>query len=138
MLELDSSKSDAMRDRTRTTSRRTGMDDQKTARELLGQLSGQAVETATVWADANQRVLRELVDFSAATAKEGVTLYAELQQSALEALRLDSVEKAFKLLEGHAQTFARSAGARRRASRLAPAERAKVCACPSRLDFMDR
>jgi len=85
------------------------MDDQKTARELLGQLSGQAVETATVWADANQRVLRELVDFSAATAKEGVTLYAELQQSALEALRVDSVEKAFKLLEGHAQTFARSA-----------------------------
>ncbi len=85
------------------------MDDQKTARELLGQLSGKAVETATVWADANQRVLRELVDFSAATAKEGVTLYAELQQSALEALRVDSVEKAFKLLEGHAQTFARSA-----------------------------
>jgi head-tail adaptor len=85
------------------------MDDQKTARELLGQLSGKAVETATVWADANQRVLRELVDFSAATAKEGVKLYAELQRSALEALRMDSVEKAFKLLEGHAQTLARSA-----------------------------
>src|SRR3981189_2521097 len=101
MLGLDSSKSDAMHEGTRTNSRRTGIDDQKTARELLGQLSGKAVETATVWADANQRVLLELVDFSAATAKEGVTLYAELQkQSALEALRLDSVEKAFKLLEG--------------------------------------
>ena len=69
------------------------MDDQKTARALLGQLSGKAVETATVWADANQRVLRELVDFSAATAKEGVTLYAELQQSALEALRVDRSEE---------------------------------------------
>jgi hypothetical protein len=85
------------------------MDDQKTARELLGEWSGKAVETATAWTDANQRVLRELVDFSAATAREGVKLYAELQQKALEALRADSVEKALKLLEGQAQTFVRSA-----------------------------
>jgi hypothetical protein len=45
------------------------------------------VETLTVWADANQRVLRELAELSAATAKEGVRLYSELQQSGLEALR---------------------------------------------------
>ena len=75
----------------------------------LGQWSGKAVETATAWTDANQRVLRELVDFSAATAREGVRLYAELQQKALEALRVESVEKALELLEGQAQTFVRSA-----------------------------
>ena len=75
----------------------------------LSQWSGKAVETATVWTDANQRVLRELVDFSAATAREGVKLYAELQQTALEALRVDSVEKALKILEGQAQTLVRSA-----------------------------
>jgi hypothetical protein len=85
------------------------MDDQKKVQELLGQLGGKAVETITVWADANQRMLRELVEFSAATAKEGVRLYAELQQGAIEALRVDSVEKAFKALEGHAQAIARSA-----------------------------
>jgi beta-N-acetylglucosaminidase len=75
----------------------------------LTQWSGKVFETATVWTDANQRVLRELVDFSAATAREGVKLYAELQQKALEALRVDSVEKALTILEGQAQTFVRSA-----------------------------
>ncbi|PYN82107.1 MAG: hypothetical protein DMD96_08750 [Candidatus Rokuibacteriota bacterium] len=116
------------------------MDDQKKVHELFGQLTGKAVETMTMWADANQRVLRELVEFSAATAKEGVRLYAELQQGALETLRnsqaaagrwqgawsdgakdpvqvyqkavmnsVDSVEAAFKLLEGQAQAITRSA-----------------------------
>ena len=116
------------------------MDDQKTTQELLGQLSGKAIETATVWTDANRRVLRELVEFSAVTAKEGVKLYAELQQSAVEALcesravarrwqgawsggatdpmhlyqkalmdSVDSVERALKFLEGHAQALARAA-----------------------------
>ena len=75
----------------------------------LAQWSGKAVETAAVWTDAKQQVLRDLVDFSAATAREGVKLYTELQQRALEALRVDSVEKAFKLLEGQAQTLVRSA-----------------------------
>src|SRR5262249_31171109 len=75
----------------------------------LVQWSGKAVETATVWTDANQRVLRELVDFSAARAREGVKLYAELQQKALEALRVDSVEKALTILEGQAQMLVRSA-----------------------------
>ena len=106
------------------------MDDQMKVQELLGQLAGKAVKTLTAWADANQRVLRELVEFSTATAKEGVRLYAELQQGAIEVLRdspaaagrwqaswsdsakdpvLGSVEKAFKLLEGHAQALTRSA-----------------------------
>jgi len=116
------------------------MDDRTKAQELLGQLTGKAVETMTVWVDANQRVLRDLVEFSTATAKEGVRLYAELQQGAIEVLRdsqaaagrwqgswsegakdpvqtyqkalidtVGSVEKAFKLLEGHAQALTRSA-----------------------------
>lgn len=85
------------------------MDTQKTTQELLGQLGGKAVETMTVWADANQRMLRELMELSAATTKEGVRLYAELQQGAIEALGVNSVEKAFKVLEGHAQAIARSA-----------------------------
>src|SRR5437016_5379980 len=63
------------------------MDDPKKAQEFLDQMAGKAVETMTVWADANQRVLHEMVEFGAASAKEGVRLYAELQQSAIEALR---------------------------------------------------
>jgi hypothetical protein len=54
---------------------------------MFTQGSGKVVETMTVWADANQRVLRELAELSAATAKEGVRLYAELQQSGIEAIR---------------------------------------------------
>lgn len=59
----------------------------KKAQEIFTQGTGKAVETLTVWADANQRVLRELAELSAATAKESVRLYAELQQSAIEAMR---------------------------------------------------
>ena len=66
---------------------KTMIEDPKKAQELFGQMTGKAVETMTVWADANQRVLREMVEFGAASAKEGVRLYAELQQSAIEVLR---------------------------------------------------
>ena len=57
------------------------------AGELLGQVSGKAVETLGVWAEANQRALRELVDLSVCAAKEGVRLHGELQQGAVEAVR---------------------------------------------------
>ena len=63
------------------------MEDAAKTSELVGQMSGKAVETMSVWADANQRVLRELVDLSTGAAKEGVRLYTELQQGALEATR---------------------------------------------------
>ena len=63
------------------------MHDAKKAQEMFTQGSGKVVETMTVWADANQRVLRELAELSAATAKESVRLYAELQQSGIEAVR---------------------------------------------------
>jgi len=63
------------------------MDDTKRAQEMFDQITGRVVETMTVWADANQKVLRELVELSTATAKEGVRLCGELQQGALETLR---------------------------------------------------
>jgi len=63
------------------------MDDSKKTQEVLRQWSDRAVETMTVWADAQQRVLRELVEVSATTAKEGARLYSELQQNAIETLR---------------------------------------------------
>ena len=63
------------------------MDEGKKAQEMFTEGSSKAVETMTLWAGANQRVLRELAELSAATAKEGVRLYAELQQSGIEALR---------------------------------------------------
>jgi len=69
------------------TQKETTMHDVKKAQEMLTQGSGRAVETMTVWADANQRVLRELAELSAATAKEGVRLYSELQQAGIEAVR---------------------------------------------------
>ncbi len=61
--------------------------DSTKAGEMFGQLSGKTVETMTVWAEANQRVLRDLVDLSVGAAKEGVRLYAELQQGAIEVAR---------------------------------------------------
>jgi hypothetical protein len=70
-----------------TTTKGAVMEDGKKTHELFREGSSKAVETVTLWADENQRVLRELAELSAATAKEGVRLYAELQQSGIEALR---------------------------------------------------
>ena len=66
-----------------------------------------AVETMTLWADANQRVLSQMVDFGTAAAKESVRLYGELQQSAIEALR--EPQSTFKLFETQMQAWTRSA-----------------------------
>jgi hypothetical protein len=57
------------------------------ASEIFGQVSGKTMETMTVWAEANQRMLQEMVDLSVGAAKEGVRLYTELQQGAIEAVR---------------------------------------------------
>ena len=90
------------------TKRGRVMNDTKKTQEI-------SIETLTVWADANQRVLRELAELSAATTKEGVRLYAELQQSGIEAFRglltegVGSPEKWFRLLEGNAQAVTRTA-----------------------------
>ena len=63
------------------------MQDQTKSLEVFAQFAGKALETLTVWADANQRVVRELVNLSAATATESARLYAELQSSTVEAVR---------------------------------------------------
>lgn len=63
------------------------MSDQARPQELFGELTGKAVEAATLFADAQQKVLTNLATLSTDAAMEGVRLYAELQQSALEALR---------------------------------------------------
>jgi len=57
------------------------------ANEMFAHVTGRAVETFSMVAEANQKILRDLVDLSASTAKEGVRLYAELQSSAVDALR---------------------------------------------------
>jgi hypothetical protein len=107
--------------------------------EVLGQMTGAAVEMFTLFADTNQKILRELVDFSATAAREGVRLYAELQSSAVEALKdaqtfllrrqielqgapepalayqrgvqesVDGAQRVFRLVESNAQAVTRSA-----------------------------
>ena len=62
------------------------MDSTTKAQEAFTRSAGKAVETLTLWTDANQRVLRELAELSAATAKESVRLYGEIAQSMVQAL----------------------------------------------------
>ena len=57
------------------------------AGEIFGQVSGKAVETLGMYAEANQRVVRELVELSVGAAKESARLFGELQQAAVEAVR---------------------------------------------------
>src|SRR2546428_11681118 len=64
----------------------TEMEGTRKAQEAFTQSAGKAVETLSVWADANQRVLRELAELSAVPAKESVRLYGEDAQSLVEAL----------------------------------------------------
>ena len=105
--------------------------------EVFEQFTNRAVEGASLWADANQKVLRQLVDLSTATATESAKVFADLQSSALVAAKtgqefvlaqqgrlqkdpfityqkgvLDGVEgaqTAFKLIEASAETVTKSA-----------------------------
>ena len=61
------------------------MESTKKAQEVFSQTAGKTVETLSMWADANQRVLRELAELSAVTAKESVRLYGEIAQSMVQA-----------------------------------------------------
>jgi head-tail adaptor len=56
-------------------------------REMFDTATTKALDTMTMWAEANQRVLRELVELSAGAAKETIRLYGELQQNTLDAMR---------------------------------------------------
>lgn len=57
------------------------------AQELLTQAAGKTLESLTLWAETNHRVMRELVELGTGTAKESVRLYADMQRTALDALR---------------------------------------------------
>ena len=90
--------------------------------DMYAQFAGKTVETLSLWAETNQRILREIADFTAGTAKEGVRLYAEIQQNAVKVLSeapaglpwqpatwQESYQKAFRLFEGNVQAVSRSA-----------------------------
>jgi hypothetical protein len=53
----------------------------------VNEATGKAIDTLSLWADANQRVLTQMVELGTGAARESVKLYAELQQSTLEAVR---------------------------------------------------
>jgi len=63
------------------------MDDAARAQEMWTQFRGKTLETITVWADANQRVMKEWVEFTSGAAKEGLRLYGELQVKAIDGVK---------------------------------------------------
>jgi hypothetical protein len=94
-----------MRDRIRGMSKEIDMETKDTHHRTL--------DTLTIWADANRRVLGALIELSAAGASESLRLYGELQQNTLEAFR-DAQATSFpwpgsRLLEGNAEAVTRAA-----------------------------
>lgn len=63
------------------------MQDPGKTQDVFNQATGKGIETLTLWAEANQRVLRDLVELSTGAAKEGIRLYADFQQSAIDTFR---------------------------------------------------
>ena len=63
------------------------MDDAAKAQEMWSQFRSKTLETITVWADANQRVMKEWVEFTSGAAKEGLRLYGELQGKAIDGVK---------------------------------------------------
>jgi len=63
------------------------MSDATRTHEFQTQIAVKTIETMSVWAETQQRVLREMVDLATGSAKEGLRLYAELTRSALDAAR---------------------------------------------------
>lgn len=63
------------------------MDDAARAQEMWSQLASKNLESMTVWADANQRMLKEWVELTYGSAKEGLRLYGELQGKAIEGMK---------------------------------------------------
>jgi hypothetical protein len=88
------------------------MQDTTRTPELFGQLAGKTIDTLTVWAETNQRILRELVDLGASAAREGVRAYAELSRSAVDTLRESQyAQQVARRAEENAQVFTRVAAA---------------------------
>lgn len=106
--------------------------------EFFAEMHCKALETFSVLADMNHRVLQGLVGLSASTAKEGLRTYAELQSATVEAARtpqgpmgsesfetlrqnpfawyqksllalVEGTQKSFRLVEANAQVVTRTA-----------------------------
>ena len=72
------------------------------------------LETLTVWADANQRVMKEWVEFASGAAKDGLRLYGELQMKAIDGVKALAEgtcgpQAAFRTVEEQVQTLTRAA-----------------------------
>lgn len=90
------------------------MDDAARAQEMWTQFTGKTMETITLWADANQRVIRECMDFTTGAAKEGLRLYGDLQAKAIDGLKMVSEgaygpQSAFRIAEENIQALTRTA-----------------------------
>ena len=90
------------------------MDDAARAQEMWSQFTGKTLETMTVWADANQRVMQECVEFASGAAKDSLRLYGELQTKALDGVKAlaegaGGPQAAFRTAEDNLQTFTRAA-----------------------------
>ncbi len=90
------------------------MDEAARAQEVWSQLTGRTLETMTVWADANQRMLKEWVEFTSGAAKESLRLYGELQIKAIDGVKAVAEgaygpQAAFRLAEENVQTLTRTA-----------------------------
>ncbi|HSE94628.1 MAG TPA: hypothetical protein VLD61_01975 [Methylomirabilota bacterium] len=107
--------------------------------EFFADMQSKALETVSVLAEMNHRVVQELVGLSASAAKEGMRAYAELQTATMHAIRatqpaagpaepvealganpfawyqksllamVEGSQKAFRLLEANGQIVTRSA-----------------------------
>jgi hypothetical protein len=90
------------------------MDDAARAQEMWAQFTSKTLETMTVWADANQRVMKEWVEFTSGAAKEGLRLYGELQTKAIDGVKSLSEgaygpQMAFQIAGENVQVLTRTA-----------------------------
>jgi hypothetical protein len=115
------------------------MTSQAVSPEFFADLQSKALETMSVLAEMNHRVLQQLVGLSASAAKEGMRACAELQTATVQAVRaaqpstgqaepvetlgqnpfawyqtsllsmVEGTQKAFRLLEANGQIVTRSA-----------------------------
>jgi hypothetical protein len=90
------------------------MDDAARAQQMWSQVTSKNLETMTVWAEANQRMLKEWIELTYGTAKEGLRLYGELQGRAFEGVKAlaggaSGPQTACHLAEENVQTLTRTA-----------------------------
>ena len=89
------------------------MDDAARAKEMWSHFTGKTLETMTLWADANQRVMSQWVEFSSGAVKEGLRLYGALQTKATDGVKelaegAYGPQAAFRTTEETVQTLTRA------------------------------